>query len=330
MTWPYSLALVAGVFIALFGLVWFRSRKATSGIPSPAWRFSLRLSLALTLASILTGGSVLAWYFGRPQPVALKQSLFTGIIYERETHTSPRPVVIHIVTIDLTRPGLSFLVTPGKPGEKHPLNARTTSDFAREFGAQLAINGDFFSPWFSKTPWNYYPRTGDPVTVHGFTSSRGTVYTEGERKWDAPTLYLSKDNRPSLQRPKEAVYNAISGNLFLVREGKADVYPRPDSNLPEPRTALGFNREANKLILILVDGRQLNYSEGVDVDELAELFVKHGAWSAMNLDGGGSTTLVTQVNPGVWRILNTPAHTRIPGRERPVANHLGIFLGKEK
>jgi len=330
MIWPYSLALVTGVFIATFVLVWVRSRKAASGIQSLAWRFSFRLSLATTLASVLAGGGTLAWYYGRPQPAPLKQTLFSGITYEREIHTSPRPSVIHIVTIELNTPGLSFLVTPGKAGEKYPLAARTTSAFAHEVGAQLAINGDFFSPWYSKTPWNYYPRSGDPVMVHGITSSRGNVYTEGERKWDAPTLYLSKDNQPTLQRPAEGIYNAISGNLFLVRAGKADVYPRPDSNLPEPRTAIGFDKAGSKLILILVDGRQPNFSEGMDVDELAEVFLKHGAWSAINLDGGGSTTLVAETKPHDWRVLNTPAHTRIPGRERPVANHLAVFVGSGK
>jgi exopolysaccharide biosynthesis protein len=202
------------------------------------------------------------------------------------------------------------------------------SEFARESHVQLAINGDYFAPSHSKSPWDYYPKTGDPVTVHGFTSSKGIVYTEGERKWDAPTLYLSKENKPSLERPEGNIYNAISGNLFLVRDGRASPYPRPESNLPEPRTSVGFDREGSKLILILADGRQPSFSEGLDVDELAELFVAHGAWAAINLDGGGSTTLVAETKPGTWEVLNAPVHTRIPGRERPVANHLGVMAAR--
>ena len=330
MTWPYSLIWFSLLLIGTFAFTWIRSASLRRFIVRAKLLFTTRLLMAIVLSLLVTSGAIAAWYFGRPQLAPHKRNLFNGVTYEIQTRKEPRAAVIHIVTIDLRTSGISFLVTPGKAGEKYPLTARTTSEFAREFHAQLAINGDFYSPWASRTPWDYYPHSGDPVTVHGFTSSRGNVYTEGERKWDAPTLYLSAKNKPSLKRPADQIFNAISGNLFLVREGKADVHPRPDSNLPEPRTAIGFDASGSKLILILVDGRQPNYSEGLDVDELAALFVQQGAWAAINLDGGGSTTLVSETKPGHWEVLNSPTHTRIPGRERPVGNHLGVLLENKK
>ncbi len=45
----------------------------------------------------------------------------------------------------------------------------------------------------------------------------------------------------------------------------------------------------------------------------------------MNLDGGGSSTMVVAGRDGQSRVLNSPIDNYIPGRERPVANHLGIF-----
>jgi exopolysaccharide biosynthesis protein len=51
-----------------------------------------------------------------------------------------------------------------------------------------------------------------------------------------------------------------------------------------------------------------------------------GAYYAMNLDGGGSSTMVIEGANGEPVILNSPIDSRIPGRERPVANHLGIFI----
>ena len=45
----------------------------------------------------------------------------------------------------------------------------------------------------------------------------------------------------------------------------------------------------------------------------------------MNLDGGGSTSIAIDDGRGGVRLLNSPIHTRIPWRERPVANHLGVF-----
>ena len=53
-----------------------------------------------------------------------------------------------------------------------------------------------------------------------------------------------------------------------------------------------------------------------------------GADYAMNLDGGGSSTMVVEGADGKPRVLNSPIDNHIPGRERPVANHLGFYIGK--
>ena len=79
-------------------------------------------------------------------------------------------------------------------------------------------------------------------------------------------------------------------------------------------------------MLMIVDGRQPNYSEGITLSELAELMREFGAYHALNLDGGGSSTLVVAGVDGQPRVLNSPIHTRIPGRERPVATHLGVYI----
>jgi hypothetical protein len=75
----------------------------------------------------------------------------------------------------------------------------------------------------------------------------------------------------------------------------------------------------------VADGRQPNYSEGVNLPELAQIILDAGGFNALNLDGGGSTALVMQGQDGQPLQLGSAIHTRIPGRERPVANHLGIF-----
>ena len=84
------------------------------------------------------------------------------------------------------------------------------------------------------------------------------------------------------------------------------------------------------LLLVVVDGRQPNYSGGVTLPELADLVVEFGGWAALNLDGGGSSTLVAEGPDGRPRVLNSPIHGRHPpGRERPVANHLGVYAARE-
>jgi exopolysaccharide biosynthesis protein len=58
---------------------------------------------------------------------------------------------------------------------------------------------------------------------------------------------------------------------------------------------------------------------------MAQIMRALGAFNAMALDGGGSSTMVVEEN-GQPIILNSPIDNYIPGRERPIANHLGIYL----
>ena len=56
--------------------------------------------------------------------------------------------------------------------------------------------------------------------------------------------------------------------------------------------------------------------------------IDQGAHMAMSMDGGGSSTMVIEGDDGLPEILNSPIDNYIPGRERPVGNHLGIYISK--
>lgn len=85
-----------------------------------------------------------------------------------------------------------------------------------------------------------------------------------------------------------------------------------------PRTAIGMSRDGKTLIMMVVDGRGL--SVGVTTEMLADLMLRAGAWEALNLDGGGSSTMYTSVAG----VRNWPSD----GRERKVGN--GVFVVFEK
>ena len=291
------------------------------------WRiirvFSTGLLIFLAVVLLVTGG-IWLWYTHRPIPTNTRETLYEGITYARDVRSVPRPLVIHVVTVDLSTPGISFLVTPGQPTGGRQLSARTTSQFLVEFDLQVAINGDFFTPWRSNSPWDYYPHVGDPVDVFGFASSRGVTYSAGMP--GHPTLYISADNQAQFWAPVGKVYNAISGNdIFLEREVAQAAGSAPYFDTPQPRTAIALDKTSRFMLIIVVDGRQPNYSEGVTLAELAEIVARFGGYTALNLDGGGSTTLVARGRSGKSIQLNSPIDNRIPGRERPVANHLGIY-----
>ena len=286
----------------------------------------LPLSGILALSLVIAG--VLIWYQNRPRPEPTQIMLFEGVEYIREIYNDPRPYIVHIVRIDLTAPDIAFLVTPPADDLDDDLSARTTSQFLEEFDLQLAINGDFFDPWWSNGPFSYYPHTGDGVNTRGLAASQGNVYTNGymtSRYYT--TLYINQNNQASVNAPIGNIYNAISGYLTLVRNGQA-INPRgSDPYLwnPHPRTAVGINQAGTEMIMVLVDGRQVNYSEGVSIPELAQIMRDNGVYNAINLDGGGSVTLAVEGDDDESIVLNSPIDQYIPGRERPIANHLGIY-----
>jgi exopolysaccharide biosynthesis protein len=117
----------------------------------------------------------------------------------------------------------------------------------------------------------------------------------------------------------QGVQEAIGGGPRLVKNGSRSVtrdYERFDAayNARHPRTAVGYTA-GNEVVMLVVDGRS-ELSKGVTLDELASLMLKLGCTDAMNLDGGGSTTLVL-----AGQVLNRPSD----GGLRGVANALLLF-----
>ena len=262
----------------------------------------------------------------RPTPIPTEQTLYEGVTYRRIVQFIPYPLIAHVLEIDTKAKGIELLITPPDSSGETPLKARTTSEFLAEFDVQIAINGDGFLPWWSRSPADYYPHSGDPVAPLGFTASRGEVYALGVDMSVGvrPTLYVSRRNALSFNNPPGNIYSAISGDRMIVLKGQ--VAPYLDDQHTEPRTAIGTNRNGRYLYIIVVDGRQPFYSNGATLSDLAQIFIEQGAYIAMNLDGGGSSTMVIEGENGMPLLLNSPIDNYIPGRERPVANHLGIYI----
>lgn len=254
----------------------------------------------------------------RPERTNVSVDLFQGITYTRQIRARPRPLIVHTVTVDLTAPDVGFLVTPHDAAGA--IGAQPTSAFLRQHDLQIAVNGSYFEPFWVRSPWDYYPRRGDPVELRGLAMANGLPYSEPEEGW--PMLCVGGD-RVSIDRadcPPETT-QALAGNRLLVENGRS---VRHGNGKIHPRTAVAASADGDTLWLLVVDGRQPRYSEGVTLAELAELLLELGADVALNLDGGGSSTLVA-AGPTGPHLLNAPIHTDIPMRQRPVANHLGVF-----
>jgi exopolysaccharide biosynthesis protein len=201
--------------------------------------------------------------------------------------------------------------------------ARTTSQFMREFNLQLAVNASFFFPFQESSPWDFYPRKGDRTVPLGLSISNGNIYTPPKSGWAALCFAANRTAQISANGVCRAgTQQAVAGNEVILVNGKLHVDdPQNDTNYA--RTVVALNKAGTKLWLILVDGKQPTYSEGITLEAIAQIALQLGADSAINLDGGGSTTLVAEIDRKPT-VLNAPIHTKIPMRERVIANHLGF------
>ena len=160
---------------------------------------------------------------------------------------------------------------------------------------------------------NIIPANGMVISGHGTAS---TFLNENVFVGDTLSVLIQI---PPVQ---EKIVELIGGTPRLIRNGAATVeWENEHTNRSfaydrHPRTAVGFNQDSTKLYFFTVDGRQPGYSVGMSLFELANYMLEWGVYQGVNLDGGGSTTMVVRNN-----IVNSPSDA---GGERSVANALMV------
>jgi len=120
---------------------------------------------------------------------------------------------------------------------------------------------------------------------------------------------VTLDIAPSL--PADA---AVTGSDVLLADGVVVA----DDPAVHPRTAVGVGPDGSELFVLALDGRA-HVGRGMSLPEVAQLLLDMGATDAVNLDGGGSTTMVARTaGAAAPQVMNTPSD----GEERPVPNAL--------
>jgi exopolysaccharide biosynthesis protein len=135
-----------------------------------------------------------------------------------------------------------------------------------------------------------------------------------------------KTNLIALEKDLQDKWNRadkiISGTPQLIRNGRIEITQDLEGNGAKfvtdrhPRTAIAKLKDG-KMLLVVVDGRQPNYSIGMSLGSLAQLLLEFGAVEAINLDGGGSSAMVFE-----GKLVNKPSDT---AGERAVSDALMII-----
>ena len=204
-----------------------------------------------------------------------------------------------------------------------PSGMETVSEFVARTGAFLGVNAGYFggaaslslvisdgsikssnAGSLSRTSGTYYPTRAAFGMRADTTFEAAWVYTIGGATYSYASPSPNTQSTPAPQ-PVAAdgtvwdVVEAIGGGPMLIKDGQTQITWEEEvffgsgigtvSDL-QPRTAIGVTAEGDVLLLV-VDGRQ-TLSQGVSLTQLASIMASLGAVHAINLDGGGSSTMV--------------------------------------
>lgn len=276
------------------------------------WQFILFALAALTLPS---AESVRAG----DEPVA----------YSVETRTEPRPLVIHRMVIDLSTPQFTGTVAEYEfgvamaddPDGDGPIETTLTRpmELAQRENLLAAVNTNAWvmQPLPKPGQGKGYV-VGGTANVSGWVRQNGVTRSPHEAgHW---SFWIDKASRAHVDENSAGADApcAVSGFRGVL---KAGVVIPDRSEVRHPRTAAGIDRSGHRVTLLVVDGRQAGYSEGVSEFELAGLMKEFGCHDALNLDGGGSTVMLQETEPGKLKVMNRPSDATGP---RPVPVMLGI------
>jgi hypothetical protein len=215
----------------------------------------------------------------------------------------------------------AVLYTPrlGIPREATPQKLPTTRT---QGGRELLLEGIAGKPWLPLEAGKTYSARVREIRESGNSelSPERVVLSVGSKKIatlppikPGDQLQLVLETTPDLQ----GVQTALGAGRLLMQDGKmADVGPADQPR--HPRSLIGWNQKC--FYFIVIDGRQEGLSIGMTYPEMAALAKKFACTDAVELDGGGSSTLW-----GMGKILNSPSDDH----PRAIANGLILFRKKK-
>jgi hypothetical protein len=234
-------------------------------------------------------------------PAAAVDTVTTPFSGGRLTHSVTETQDFWVLEIELCAAGISFAVTSEEQ------RGRTVPSFASLVGASAAINGDFGD-------------RGPPFMTDGPAMHDGVRWGGVDHGYVAPIAFGPAHIAfPHMNNESELppwAREVVSGHPTLLDDGAVVGNPGdPLCTVRHPRTAMGITADHRKLVWLVADGRRAG-AAGLTCDEEAFILASFGAFDAVNMDGGGSSTMV--VNGAVQ---NRPSD----GSPRVVSNHLALF-----
>ncbi len=230
-----------------------------------------------------------------------------GIQYSLKKSTDPIPNRIHVLRIDLASKKIKPKVVLGPdPDGDGPAEVALTDPrkLASDSSVLAFVNTN---PWDSfpndkgKKNRNWYP--GQPVDIHGLAGTQGKMRSTTS-PGNTSVWFDAQSGVHFGHRPEDKPEEGTTGFQLILSKGKLTV---GEGGPRHPRTSIGTDEKGEILWLVVVDGRQKGYSEGMNMHELANVMKDLGCWSATNMDGGGSSVMGLIDKDGKMKIMNSPS-----------------------
>ena len=244
------------------------------------------------------------------------QTVADGVKYSQKVYVddSDKQYKVSIITVDPSKAG--FVMGTSEDGYDYAPDADKRQNTKQHIEAAVlngasvlaGINADFF---FINS--DYHPE--------GLAVKNGVLISEGAA--GRPYFAITKDNKAIIgasgtQADTDSIFTAVGGSHIILENGQIKDTDMEDSfgYTAHPRTLVGIKKDGT-VILVVIDGRQKSVSNGASLEKCANLMIALGAYDAINLDGGGSSTMIV-LDSGEYSVKNSPSD----GKLRNIYNSL--------
>ncbi|MCM8817412.1 MAG: phosphodiester glycosidase family protein [Candidatus Omnitrophica bacterium] len=249
-----------------------------------------------------------------------------GIEYSFYQLEKPRPIRIHVLKIDFSKNLVEPVVVVAKdPDGAGPAEAALTNPFelAKDKNVVAFVNTN---PWDSfpdekgRKNTNWYE--GQFVNITGLAATGGKIISPAGD--GCVSVWTDKTGRFYIsQFPDEKIMSeGVAGWYQIVKSGK--IIPKQSETL-NPLTGIGIDKTGYVVWLVVADGRQKGFSEGMSHWELADFMLRLGCWDVALMDGGGSSIMGIIDEKGCMSVVNSPSDRILWIKKiRPLPNILTV------
>ena len=244
------------------------------------------------------------------------EKLAEGVYYTELLYLDKNgaPVRAYAVTVQPGAATIETALPPKGVGYVTSVKNMLTNEISAGRKAIAAINADFFDMGGTNVMRSLCIKDGK--VLHGSDDA-------------SPWFGIMKDGTPVMGLSSEyskyagQLQSAVGGShIVLKSDAPSNLSVGTDfADTRHPRTAVGITADGS-VVLLVVDGRQASISNGASLADLAIILSQLGCTEGINLDGGGSSTLVLGDEQGNVTVENSPS----AGGLRSVANGLVVVL----